>query len=886
MIGRETFIQLIHSAQIAGRLDYARVVASDWLTAWPGDFGIRLLMAKIDLQQNRAGSAVKRLLQLIEINPECQEGYELLNAALLLSGDRFSAPIYEACAHLLGGSEPKTDSSPSWSQSLYKAVLQLNAGDPNGAVRHAQQALTADPSLPIAAYILLKCLLAVGDPIQALSLSRTAHDRWPGCLGFKLVLADEFLKSGQNDRGVEYLHRVAAEDITGEITATFLGVEHPYTALWPSTLKAKLSRPIPATVSAILGENHLPTPEKGLQNDRTSGLDGLDPPVEISSEWTAQPDRTKQVQVPAENPQSPVSEEVQDPMQPESWEAYQGPDSGGQISEALIDMRRELDRVAERINARLTSSQLDGRVPSYLLVSSRTRLIQMYGEAKFNRINEAIMKLVETIRKRRGWNAYRLYIDDPKSMGGFGLLPCDPGNPWHIKLRLGELDDTLGKRGEMIGALLIVGGDQVIPFHKLPNPTDDEDDFVSSDNPYATRDENYFAPEWSVGRLPTGSNPELLVELLQRITQFHTAAMIRPRYSVRLQRWIRTNLQRVLGVKPRATGYSASVWRRASMAVFRVIGEPRSLVTSPPVQAEDLPTGLTRPVKFSYFNLHGVEDAPEWFGQRDPVRDKADGMDFPVAFRPEDVVNSGRAPKVVFSEACYGANIINKTTETALSLKFLASGSHTVVGSTKISYGSVTPPLIAADLIGELFWKHVYRGVPVGEALRRAKLQLAKEMHDRQGFVDGEDQKTLISFVLFGDPLYSPGVTETRIDKKIIRRSSVRPETIKTACALGGQLRNLDDLSETASDRIKSIVSQYLPGMESATCKVHDQSCGCNGCDHRCPSNQIGAKVVQPSNTYVVSFAKQISRGPQRHPHYARLTLDENGKVLKLAVSR
>ena len=63
---------------------------------------------------------------------------------------------------------------------------------------------------------------------------------------------------------------------------------------------------------------------------------------------------------------------------------------------------------------------------------------------------------------------------------------------------------SLKKRGERIGAVLIVGGPEVVPFHNLPNPVDDADVDVPSDNPYATSDENYFIPEWPVGRLPDG----------------------------------------------------------------------------------------------------------------------------------------------------------------------------------------------------------------------------------------------------------------------------------------------------------------------------------------------------------------------------------------------
>ena len=41
----------------------------------------------------------------------------------------------------------------------------------------------------------------------------------------------------------------------------------------------------------------------------------------------------------------------------------------------------------------------------------------------------------------------------------------------------------------------------------LPNPTDDADPDIPSDNPYATADDNYFVPEWPIARLPTSAVP-------------------------------------------------------------------------------------------------------------------------------------------------------------------------------------------------------------------------------------------------------------------------------------------------------------------------------------------------------------------------------------------
>ncbi|MEK7278766.1 MAG: hypothetical protein AAB427_15550, partial [Chloroflexota bacterium] len=111
--------------------------------------------------------------------------------------------------------------------------------------------------------------------------------------------------------------------------------------------------------------------------------------------------------------------------------------------------------------------------------------------------------------------------------------------------------------------------------------------------------------------------------------------------------------------------------------------------------------------------------------------------------------NGAAAPRVVFSEACYGANILGKgEPEAALSLQFLSDGAGAFVGSTKIAYGSIGMPLIGADLLGRYFWEGVAGGLPVGEALRRAKISLAQTMHKQQSFLDGEDQKTLITFLL------------------------------------------------------------------------------------------------------------------------------------------
>lgn len=873
MTDRHHLLELLQAARIAGRHDFARTLAADWLAHWPGDHPVCLLLAQAEVEAGLNRPASARLTALITADPEFVEAYDLLATALRAAGDPVHAQVYAACASALRGETIAASRAPSWTLPLSCAVRALNAGDPAAACSHAQQALIADPDLPLPLLIAMRARRAAGEKEAAIGLARAGHNRWPECVAFHLVLADDLLNQNQTARGVEHLHRAAADDPLHRITDRYFGPDHPYRPLWPATMTADLEVQVPAEITAVLGHNRLP----GAANNADPQPAADEEPAPDATTFPTPPD-------------TPTLEAEPLP-QPEPWEAFRGPNRGEHIEDAdsgpdadgLREARLELDRIAARLKARPKGDVLDRRTPAYIIASCRTRLIQEFGEAGFRRIDDAVIALVETVRRHHGWAAYRLYLDDPQSLKPFRLSPAEPQNAWQLKLRLADLDRALARRGEMIGALLLVGGDRIVPFHTLPNPTDDDDEVVPSDNPYASTDENYFAPEWPVGRLPSDNDPDLLVHLLRAAIDDHRSAL-RPVGPVeRLRFWLASRLAGLFARRYLALGYSASIWRKASLAVFRAIGDPAAVLTSPPVESRTLPPQVTRPLRLSYFNLHGLEDAPEWFGHRDPLEDPTSSIDYPVALRPQDIANSGRAPRVVFSEACYGANIAGKTAETALCLKFLASGSRVVVGSTKISYGALTPPLIGADLLGRLFWENLTHRYPAGEALRRAKLSLAAEMVRRQGYLDGEDQKTLISFVLYGDPLYQASPASwPRFDKSLIRRALARTEPIPT-CTVRGVCRSPDDIDPATLQKVKSVVARYLPGMYNATCRVHSQ-------EHARSLSGLSASGHGPpeatGTNLVVTLTKSIQDGERRHAHHARLTFDRTGRVLKLAVSR
>ena len=97
------------------------------------------------------------------------------------------------------------------------------------------------------------------------------------------------------------------------------------------------------------------------------------------------------------------------------------------------------------------------------------------------------------------------------------------------------------------------------------------------------------------------------------------------------------------GQKTPSFGYTAAVWRRSSLAVFRPIGAPHTVLTSPPEHSGSVDRGRVISSSLGYYNLHGLEDSPAWYGQRDPL-EKQDAPDYPVALAPEDLRRNGHAP--------------------------------------------------------------------------------------------------------------------------------------------------------------------------------------------------------------------------------------------------
>ncbi|PKN89652.1 MAG: hypothetical protein CVU45_06550, partial [Chloroflexi bacterium HGW-Chloroflexi-7] len=75
----------------------------------------------------------------------------------------------------------------------------------------------------------------------------------------------------------------------------------------------------------------------------------------------------------------------------------------------------------------------------------------------------------------------------------------------------------------------------------------------------------------------------------------------------------------------------------------------------------------------------------------------------------------------------------------------------------------------------------------------------------------------------------------------------------------------------------KDLVKDYLPGIEYAEVRIQNQQA-------RMVSG--GGKSVSQPKRVVVSFSKQVNQSDKIHKHFAKVTLDQQGQVLKVAVSR
>jgi hypothetical protein len=872
-------------------MEFVKRAGAEWLTRWPGDFRVRARLVDAFILSGEYDSALQNLPLVIEADPEAARPYRTLSALFRKTGRTADASAADGCLHALEDSDGSTVGLPDWADPLQAAIRLLRSGRWQEARLSAETVLRATSGQPLAALVHMQSLWRLAEHSVVLSAGKEYRSTWPGCAAILLLMAQSLFAMSRNAEGVEFLHAVTVADPAGEVADRYLGSLNPYRSLWPSKLQVELSTGLPAVVASAAGWNRLtaasaaPQPPN-LPEDipvlRFPDFDALNP--ELSPMVTS----SVIAPIPGEifpglgrsSEENGTAAHIPQPVEPPAPE----PVREAALESNLEDLRRELNQVATRLRMRKSAKQKDTRKPAYILLTSRKRLASIYGAPVLPKIDQCLQDILRGKRTLSGWSAYLVDADNAESLMPFGLEAVDPANAWQVKALLAGIDTAIRRKNEKIGALLIVGGHEVIPFHRLPNPTDDDDPDVPSDNPYATRDENYFVPEWPVGRIPTPPDPQasFLLGVLRKAAE--STAQSRVTFSQLVFSFVRRLIRPVSGKFRIGSACTAAVWKKASVEVFRPIASPQSVLVAPPTDGSSLPVEFLTLPKYSYFNLHGLENGPQWLGQREAKSKGSVDVEFPIVLHPGKIAGAGKSPAVVFSEACYGANILQKNVGDALSLSMLAAGTRALVGSTKISYGAAASPLIAADLLARLFLQNCQSGIASGESLRLAKLAFTEETSRRQGFLDPEDQKTLASFILLGDPLYVPEPGSAKFSKQGFPAWRKPPEQIKTLFAKDDLLENGSAPSAKVQTSLKQTMERYLPGMGSSRMRyLHPRSVpAADGISGHGRKQQTTPRTP----AWVVAFDRKYEAHGQSITQYAKISLDASGQVVKITVSR
>jgi hypothetical protein len=326
-----------------------------------------------------------------------------------------------------------------------------------------------------------------------------------------------------------------------------------------------------------------------------------------------------------------------------------------------------------------------------LILTSKKRIVAKYGDDSFGRLDRKLQEYTKSLAIAN-IAATVLYVDDPDSASQHNLSPVDPTQAEKVKAQIDEVDRNAAQNGQELAYVLILGGDSIIPFFRLQNSTEDDDEHILSDNPYASRDADFISPERALGRMPDGEGTDisfLLGQLSTAMAHRHEPSpnaeplgCLSSLLSLGLSLGIKVKVPRL---PAKSFGYSALVWKAASAAVFAAIDDPSALLTSPPTVDEDFDPHWLLGSSFNYFNLHGAKDSEHWYGQKDATYPEEYPM-LPIALNPRTIAHASVASSVVFSEACYGAQIVGRSPHNSNALQFLASGALGFVFSTVNSY--------------------------------------------------------------------------------------------------------------------------------------------------------------------------------------------------------
>jgi hypothetical protein len=200
-------------------------------------------------------------------------------------------------------------------------------------------------------------------------------------------------------------------------------------------------------------------------------------------------------------------------------------------------------------------------------------------------------------------------------------------------------------------------------------------------------------------------------------------------------------------------GVSAAVWKGSTILSMKALFGGNSKPRLSPTEGPKWPSSLLSR-RAHFINCHGALADPRFYGQK--------GTAFPVAHDASLIIKAKVSPGTVAAiECCYGAELYApEDTHLSIANTYLGSGAWGYFGSTTIAYGPADSNG-AADLICQYFLKSALNGASLGRAALEARQKFAEETTE----LDPIDLKTLVQFILLGDPSIHPVQAKTATTK-------------------------------------------------------------------------------------------------------------------------
>ena len=393
-----------------------------------------------------------------------------------------------------------------------------------------------------------------------------------------------------------------------------------------------------------------------------------------------------------------------------------------------------------------------------LSVTVKSRLEKKYNTDALYKINAAVERW-KSADAKRGIQTVHVHVDDSMEMNNLGVAPVlDEATPERIKQAIEELWNKLTPTPDY---LVLFGSDDIVPMFPVPNPSFgnnsnvDTDKTVPTDNPYATHlsfspsdTHSYRIPERAIGRIPDmvsepgapdgSGDPAWFIAYLDTATNWEpsAASVYNTPYAICTAE-----------AEDAGTEFMQKTFTDTSLQPL--LCPPHSDAADSPATRDELSAGL------HMIKCHGnKEDATFWgFSEADQTT-----KDHPCAAITSAILTAlPNAPKVVATMCCYGAQIFSPkgADPWPVASTYLRKGALGFVGPTMMAWVH-TSGLGPADWVVQSYLKNILAGQSIGNALLSSK----QDYHsfyslDDNTFADPDD-KTLIEFILLGDPSIHP----------------------------------------------------------------------------------------------------------------------------------